>query len=676
MSFEREINSIHVFFYLLFLFSFFKNQPKTNLLTKGLKWLLYYYIFIMIVNYSLKFMLSDIYFLERNMIIGLIGSVSIGILSTIFIFRIPTIDSTLIGIGFTLYLIGMGVTVYFVYGNSMLPNNFWIENPNIFYLLGILGELFFFSLALSFRNNATIKKQQNEKNELQNRHQINLAKTKLYTNITHEFRTPLTVILGLTEQIRINPKFKLKERLQIIKGNGHRLLKLINELLDLSKLDSGNMLLSYKQGNIIAFLGFLCNSFKNLASAKHIHLTYYAEESALIMDYDEEKLQQIISNLLHNAIKFTAEYGEITLAVKKIEQSLQISVQDNGFGIPFDKQAKIFDRFYQINSAYIQENDGTGIGLALVKELVLLMKGEINIFSEPEKGTTFIITLPILNKAPFSAEHSTEMTAISSVSNEFPAQNKVIFKELPLLLLVEDNADVVYFLKNCLNSKYETIIAKDGQEGFELAKEFLPDLIITDIMMPKINGFELTQLLKADDSTKDIPILISTAKATRKDRLKGLKLGAIEYIFKPFSQEELLIGVEKALKFGGSNKELEKRNALPTEEMVFIEKLYQTVEENLEKEAFNTHDLAKAMMMSRTQLYRKTKAYNNQSPSFLIRKIRLEKAQNLLIDSNLSIGRIAQQTGFRDQSYFTKVFSKVYHLTPSEYRNNNKKTTV
>ncbi|MEM1123936.1 MAG: ATP-binding protein, partial [Bacteroidota bacterium] len=673
--YEREINILHVIFYLFFFWSFLEELLENNKLTKLIYVAFFIYALISLYNLSSKFFLGDPYYIERNLIPNIISGLFLSAISIYATLKIEAKEAKLIGLGFLFYVVGMWTTIYYYFGAIFQPSFASIENPHIYYQLGILGELFCFALAIGYRNNQIIQQKENEKIHWQSINQLNQTKAKLYTNITHEFRTPLTVILGLTDQINQQPKYKLTERVQIIRKNGQQLLKLVNELMDMTQLDAGEIKLHYLQADVIAFLGYLTDSFKNLAQTKKIHLTFFSEMPSLLVDFEEKKLQQVMVNLLHNAIKFTPEHGEITVAVTQIEDRLQIKIKDSGIGISATEQTQIFGRFYQVNDSSVRENEGSGIGLAIVKELVELMEGTIELESKPNWGSIFTLNFPISNNAPVLTEKiQIEAPNLTSPSPQMVNQQiDQKYTTQPLILLVEDNPDVLYFLKSCLDQDYETMIAPNGAAGLQMALELLPNLIITDIMMPKMDGFELTKQLKKQERTKHIPILIITAKATQTDRLRGLELGAAAYLFKPFDRKELLLQVANTIHQEGKQNRIiaGKTN---TKDIEFLEKLYQIIDKNLDKETFQTSDLAKALAISRTQLFRTLKESINQTPSNLIRKIRIERAKKLLQNSNLNIGEIATKTGFKDQSYFTKVFTKEVQQSPSEFRkhkNNN-----
>lgn len=502
-------------------------------------------------------------------------------------------------------------------------------------------------------------------------------KSKLYTNITHEFRTPLTVILGMADQVNKQPK----KAVELIKRNGQNLLTLVNQMLDLSKLESGNLKLELEQKDVVSFLLYVTESFQSLGGSKGVRLVAYSEIDELVMDYDEEKLKQVISNLLTNAIKFTNENGKVILHITESSQKLQIKIQDNGIGIPPDQLPKIFDRFYQVDDSSIRKGEGTGIGLALTKELVKLMNGEISVTSQLKKGTEFKILLPIQNLAPKGISNLTPIiettTKKEKATSRLSAKVEVnVSSRKPILLLIEDNEDVITYIQTCLEEEYEIKKAINGQLGIDQAFELIPDLIISDVMMPEKDGYEVCAVLKTDTRTSHIPIILLTAKTTEADKITGLKQGADAYLTKPFNKEELLVRLEKLLALRIQLRERystfvpnrNKTSEAATPESKFLNKIHQLVEENLSDDVFGIPQLCKAMGMSRSQIYRKLIALTGKSTSIYLRSIRLHKAKALLQNPQFTIAEVAYNVGYSDPAYFSRLFSKEFGVPPSDLR--------
>lgn len=534
----------------------------------------------------------------------------------------------------------------------------------------ILMTIITLALADGFRLNL-LKKDKERAEQLA---ELDIAKTRLYTNITHEFRTPLTVIMGASDQVKGNEQEK-----KLIHRNSKQLLALINQMLDLSKLEGGALKLEPQQGNIIPFIEYLVESFQSLAESKHIRLTFYRELEALQMDYDAGKMQQVISNLLSNAIKFTAESGKVVVHAKEVvvkrKPHLTLVVRDNGDGIPAADIPHVFDRFFQVDASDMRRTEGSGIGLALVNELVQLMKGEIAVSSKLGKGTVFTIQIPISKEAPLqSAAIKTNellLPANAAFEKEATPPFQPLADDLPLALIIEDNKDIVSFIRTCLQRKYKIEVAYNGQQGIDKALDIVPDIIISDVMMPEADGFTVCKTLKEDERTSHVPIILLTAKATQEDKVHGLDVGADAYLSKPFHQEELEVRLQKLIEL---RQVLQQRyqdasnnnTSVKTKEDIFIRKLRSIIEERLEDETFSIDELCRAIGLSRMQVHRKLKALTGMPTTAFIHALRLQKAYDLLSDTDLNVSEVAYQVGFSDHSYFTKLFVTKYGKTPSE----------
>lgn len=369
---------------------------------------------------------------------------------------------------------------------------------------------------------------------------LDQQKNRFFTNISHEFRTPLTVIIGLSEQILKKTEQPVFKEASLIHQNGAGLLRLVNQILDLRKLEAGKLRINIVQGDISHYLEKILDSFQALAKTKEINLTFTKNEDAILMDFDQNKLLSIFSNLLHNAIKYNRPGGQVSIQLEHqvADDKLQIRVQDTGVGIPAEELPYIFERFYQSGGARSRANEGSGIGLTYALELIKLFGGSINVESEPGIGSTFLVQLPITRQAsqtylwvpPVEPPPEPEVTeeVLESIYSEQEDQEK------PRLLIVEDNPDIIAYITACVEDFYQIIEAQDGAEGIEKAIEIIPDVIISDVMMPRKDGFELCETLKNDERTSHIPIILLTAKADMDSRLTGLGLGADAYLAKPF----------------------------------------------------------------------------------------------------------------------------------------------
>lgn len=506
--------------------------------------------------------------------------------------------------------------------------------------------------------------------------ELDQVKTNLYTNITHEFRTPLTVILGITQQLKKEVKKVTLPKLSLIQRNSQQLFELINQMLDLSKLESGFMRLNPIQADIIAYLNYLVGSFTSYAEQKEIDLQFSSDLEQLRMDFDPKVVQQVLSNLLSNALKFTPAGGEISVELSTKDDYFQLQVRDTGEGIEEEQLIHIFDRFHQVDTSTTKIHEGTGIGLALVKEWVDHMNGHISVQSESGFGSTFLLQLPITNTAVITKTpvQVPVVMAEDRVNKPAPDGNPL---NLPLVLLIEDNADVAQYLRLALEQRYQCIHAVDGQEGVDMAWAEIPDLIISDVMMPKMDGYEVCRSLKNDERSNHIPIILLTAKVDFEDRIEGLTQGADAYLSKPFAEEELLIRMEnllelrKQLQHKYSQTLLTDTSLLAKQEQIqdpFLEKAELAILDHLEKENFSSEELAKALFLSRSQLHRKIKALTGKSTSIYLRMIRLREAQKLLSNTSLSISEIAYKVGFKSPVYFTQIYKDTFGAPPSERR--------
>jgi signal transduction histidine kinase/ligand-binding sensor domain-containing protein/DNA-binding NarL/FixJ family response regulator len=552
----------------------------------------------------------------------------------------------------------------------------WRQIWAIFLWCGLVGLILYGLYRL-------LLNRQLKQKEMQKIVEIEALKSRLYTNITHEFRTPLTVIMGLTAQLKeAQKKNQFENGLNLIQRNSERLLSLINQLLDLSKLESNELKLNSTQGDIVTFLQYVTESFYSLAHDNDIRLTFYSEPNELFMDFDEEKIQQIAYNLLSNAIKFTAAKGKVILHLletsDKGKRLLELRVKDTGKGIATDQLPHIFDRFYQADGSSTRKWEGTGIGLALTKELVTLMGGTIKAESIEGKGTTFILHLPI-------SQNASERTEKQQLDNKFLAtspllvplsENPTAPEDAPLLLIVEDNPDVTEYIQTILSSYYQVITASDGQEGIEQALEKIPDIIISDVMMPEKDGFEVCEALRSDERTSHIPIILLTARAATDDRIQGLKYGADAYLTKPFHKEELLVRLEHLVltrqklqehytKFG---KVMEPANEQSKSHALFLQKLQDVILSQLDNPGFGVPELAKAVHMGQMQVYRKLKALTSKTPSQFIRSVRLQKGKELLLTTDMNVSEVAYSVGFADPNYFSRTFQQEFNTSPRDIR--------
>jgi signal transduction histidine kinase/DNA-binding response OmpR family regulator/ligand-binding sensor domain-containing protein len=543
-----------------------------------------------------------------------------------------------------------------------------------------------------------------EQEEAKRIKELDSVKTQLYANITHEFRTPLTVILGMANQVKDNPENYLDEGMDMIVRNGNNLLNLVNEMLDLAKLEEGKMTLQLVNGDVINFLRYVVESFQSLAAGQQKQFHFLSDTDELMVAYDAEKLRQIITNLLSNALKFTDAKGNVYVSISREQVAapgqvgLVLKVKDTGIGIPEGQVEHIFDRFYQLDNSHTRKAEGTGIGLALTKELVKLMGGSITVKSPPvgaTRGTEFSILLPLQKAVMEEGDTAMQAVAHEAPAAPVPATRRSFFigdeqalpATTPLVLLVEDNVDVVAYTASCL-PQYKLAVGKDGKEGFEIAVAIIPDLIITDVMMPLIDGFEMCRKLRQDARTSHIPIIMLTAKADIQSRLEGLEQGADVYLEKPFHKEELLLRIKKLLELrknlqqyystqigiaqpagAGAATDAVTAPAAEPAEHAFVKQVREIVEANFANYEFNVEQLCKLVFMSHSQLHRKLEALTGCSPNKFIRLVRLNKARELLSNPSLSITSVAMDCGYNDPGYFARVFKQDTGVTPQEWRN-------
>ncbi|MEL7248750.1 MAG: ATP-binding protein [Bacteroidota bacterium] len=543
-----------------------------------------------------------------------------------------------------------------------------------FFTYGQEISLFLMLVLLALSTGYRARRQREEQQAALQQEQIYQQKARLYTNITHEFRTPLTVIMGMAEEIKRKPR----EAQEMIKRNANNLLQLVNQILDLSKLESGNLQLKLQQQDVVQLLLYISESFQSLADTKQVKLTTYNEIDELWMDIDPDKLQQIVSNLLSNAIKFTSVHGKVIMHINQVQSNtggsqLRLKVKDNGIGIAADELELIFDRFYQVNSPNkVPEHAGTGIGLALCKELVELMNGTISVKSELGQGTTFEVLIPVQRTTARASTTNIPQAKETTVVQE--PLLKGVAEEQPLLLIVEDNPDVVSYIKTCLEDHYRILTAVNGQLGIDTATAEIPDIIISDVMMPEKNGYEVCAALKTDQRTSHIPIVLLTAKHTDEDKIQGLQQGADAYLTKPFNKAELLVRLKQLValrqtlrsRYGEVELARVRDNAPNNPNDAFLLQLHELLAANLSDADFGIPQICKGLGLSRSQLYRKLTALTSKSSSHYIRSIRLHKAKKLLETTKLNVSEVAYDVGFSDPLYFSRVFSQEFGFPPSQ----------
>lgn len=522
-------------------------------------------------------------------------------------------------------------------------------------------------------------------------HQADLAKIRFFTNISHDFKTPLTLILGYIENVTpaIEKNLALKEKFEVVSNNAKRLLRMINQLLDFQKIDSDKLKLNLTQTDIVQFVREVANDFSAETAKRNINLNFETSAPTLVTWIDIDKLDRILFNLISNACKYTPNDGTISVSISFLEKEepdfVTIKVTDNGIGIEKDEQNKIFERFYQSANNKKLNAEGIGVGMALTKNLVELHKGKIDVESEPEKGTCFTIQLgvgksvlpeiPEMRNTIIEHQKSPVKTTASSKNTKHRKQAE------QTVLIVEDNDELRDFLAAELSNTYQIIEAADGKEGMEKAIRNQPDLIISDVMMPNMDGLEMCDKLKMNWQTSHIPIIMLTAKSDEESFIKSMQIGADIFVNKPFNFRHLSEQIKNLLlnrsriidKFRNNKKFTERNSAQTKEDKIFVNQVNKLINENIDDNKFGVEKLAELLNMSRSLLYKKTLGLLNISAGELIRNTRLEKSTDLLLKTNLTVSEVAYKVGFSDHPQFTRSFAKYYGMSPKQFLENAKK---
>ncbi len=539
-------------------------------------------------------------------------------------------------------------------------------------LLTLIGYAFYrfqISKKMSIAENLRLKDAQQLKNTM-------------YTNIAHELRTPLLAILNVTNNMKAEA---VEEKpLEMIESNSIKLLCLVNEMLDLAKVESGKMELQMIQADIIPFIKQLTERVHPLATDRKIQLVIYSEVEHLKMDFDSNKLASIITHLLSNVINFTNENEKIIVHIDQIKKErtsfLNIKIKNNGVGISEKELPHIFDKIYQINNSLFRKSERTGIRLSLVKELVALLNGTITVKNTRTEGSAFLLEIPISQKATKKEIDKTTIIAPSPIASSFKSDKNILSEdsELPLILIIENNEDVAQYLKTCLHSKYRTIHAQNGQIGIDMALKTIPNVIISDVMIPKKNGIEVCETIKTDERTDHIPFIMLITKATTKDKLTGISKGADAYLPKSFLKTELfthldqLIALQKKKIQKFDNDQLGKllKKKVTDPETKFLQKTIQFIHSDIGNPNFGTSQLASKLLLSESQVYRKLKAISGKSTAVFIRSIRLQQAKELIQSTNMTISEVAYKVGFNDPSWFSRIFKEEFGFPPSSIHKN------
>ena len=575
------------------------------------------------------------------------------------------------------------------------PDGFWSKNTTqlkiiiappwwkswwAYTIYVIFGLMILYYISKIIRARLVLAQQlKQEKNEREKNEEINLIKLRFFTNISHEFRTPLTLILGPIETLMdkiTDPK--LTDQLNIMKSNAERLLRLINQIMDFRKIENKKMELNRTTTDLVNFTKSIFNLFKEHALKRNIEFVFDSSCSQCIFSFDNDKIEKVIFNLLSNAFKFTHDHGCVTLSIeRKAKENIEIvefSVADNGIGISENEEELIFERFHQSPTRSIEGVEGTGIGLTLCKEFIEMHNGAISVKNNHENGSVFIFTLPIVDEQIQIADIETETEDLI---------NNVIKQEKEKILIIEDNVEMRTYLRKNLEETYEILEASDGVEGMECVHKALPDIIISDLMMPRMNGLELCDKVKSNMVTNHIPFIILTAKVNEETTFEGYSYGADDYITKPFSLKLLRIRIVNLLEKKQKLQNYYRISLLSEPQQIevasinekFIMLLVKAIDENIDNFDLSIELLCNKLNITHQQIYRKLKALTGQTVNEFIRTVRMKRAAQMLINSDLNVSEIMYSVGFSNRSYFSKCFVEEFNMTPKEYRNNSKESS-
>ena len=552
---------------------------------------------------------------------------------------------------------------------------------------GLAGFFLVAILFLFWRQRQKIKEKevemayQLERTEKESLKELDRLKSNFFANISHEFRTPLTLLISPLQEIREGTfKGSLPKYARIMERNARRLLQLVNQLLDLSRLESGKMELDLQPGDLMQALRAIAGSFESLALIRQISFLVEIPRQPVFVRFDRDKLEKILANLLSNAFKFTREEGHVSFTAVYAEDRLELEVRDDGIGIAEEHLPRLFERFFRRNNPAESDKDGqegSGIGLALTKELVELHKGSIEAESEPGKGTAFRVVLPFLRLSPGNlAGEDGPLTHLNPPEPvKFRPEPEKTADQEPVILIAEDNEDIRLYIRDRLSAKYRVLEAADGAEGLKIALREVPDLIISDVIMPGMDGLEFCKAIKTREQTSHIPVILLTAKADHQDKLEGLNTGADDYLIKPFDGQELetrminLLNQRALLRRRYSQMVFQLKPSdirLPSADEQFLQRTTRVIEENIDDEEFGVEELAREIGMSRHHLHRKLKALIGQTPVIFIRTIRLERAMQLLQQQVGNASEVAFMVGFSSPAYFSKCFAEHFGYSPSK----------
>jgi signal transduction histidine kinase/ligand-binding sensor domain-containing protein/DNA-binding response OmpR family regulator len=557
----------------------------------------------------------------------------------------------------------------------------------IFYILAIAALLLYsrYRVMSRLRKKFLLEQERQQAKRLQ---ELDRVKLKFLTNLSHDLRTPISLISGPIEQLIDGEKTNTKlDKLYIIRRNAKRLLNLVNQLLDFRKMEEHELALQLSKGEFISFVKDVSESFRDLSERKHINFSFSSTMLRLEALFDPDKIERILFNLLSNAFKFTLEGGSISVVLENSpapgddkHEWVTIKVIDSGLGIPKETLDRIFDRFFQNDSSAAVLNYGTGIGLSITKEFVKMHGGTIDVESEPGTGSTFTIHIPLGTVTETAVAMQPPAPIMEKAVSSKKVNGKENMKGLPMILLVEDNEDFRFYLKDNLRNNYMIIEAINGKEGWQKALAHHPQLIVSDISMPEVNGIDMVNKLKADKRTSHIPVILLTALTNQQHQIKGLESGANDYVTKPFNFEVLNAKIKSLLELNSAMKSTYAKQItltppdvrIDSSDEVLLQEIVHFLEQNITNSQLSVEGLSKQFGMSRSTLYTKLLQITGQTPVEYIRSFRLERATILMEKSNMTIAEIAYQVGFRTPNYFARSFKQKFGMLPSEYIANQK----
>ena len=551
----------------------------------------------------------------------------------------------------------------------------------LLYAAGLVVVLFLARYRMLKREREKFHLQQIE-NEVAKNEEINNMKFRFFTNVSHELRTPLTLIISPLEGMLKETTDELQStRLQLMYRNAQRLLHLVNQLLDFRKGEMSTHQLSLSEGDIISYVHSVCNSFLLMADKKHIQFSFFSGIDTFSMAFDADKVGKIVMNLLSNAFKFTPEGGRVTVMIEHVTgtpDTLEIKIADTGIGISDVDKEHIFDRFYQADHKGVEETTGNGIGLSLVRDFVTLHEGELKVFDNIGTGSVFVIQFPVKHvETQVQLPEETGMSVGDEEDREMKEEvrEETGRKDFPLLLVVDDNEDFRIFMRYSLELQYRVKLAVNGNEAWEMMQEELPDLVISDVMMPQMDGNELCRLIKQDKRIAHIPVILLTARQNTEAKLEGLQTGADDYVTKPFNMTILVLRIRKLIELSRYHRVTQGMiDPAPSEIVItsldekLIEKAIKYVEDNMSRTELSVEELSRELGMSRVHLYKKLLQITGKTPIEFIRVIRLKRAAQLLRESQLHVSEVAFEVGFNNPKYFSRYFKDEFGVLPSVYQ--------